>query len=258
MPAAVEVFSKGLDRHHGDPGIWQGLSSAYSRMGDRERALDVCTRAIERLPDKSELRCDKATLLVQYERYTESLRVCHQALDVWPQSGSILTVKGLALVALNKLEEALQTYTRAIALEEESIAAHCGMSNTLLEMGQLEESEQVLRKLVERSIRPHAQWNLIGNYFLAEGFKKRATFCSVECPQALKALNQSLQLCTDPRSLYSRACAYALMGLVHEAMSDLEQSIELRPTLRQLAKYDPDLVSLRNENRLQAILSSAG
>lgn len=68
-----------------------------------------------------------------------------------------------------------------------------------------------------------------------------------------------LSLDDSPRSrgtvLYNRACFYALTGNKPQALEFLKQGIEHRSDLKQWAKEDPDLISLRDEPQFIALLA---
>jgi len=68
-----------------------------------------------------------------------------------------------------------------------------------------------------------------------------------------------LSLDDSPRSrgtvLYNRACLYALSGNKTQAFEYLERGITHRPDLKQWAKEDSDLVSLRDEPKFTSLLA---
>jgi len=63
----------------------------------------------------------------------------------------------------------------------------------------------------------------------------------VECARA------TLEAANSPAPLYNLACCEALGGMKEDAIGHLRTAIELRPSLRDLAKEDTDLDPLREE-----------
>jgi tetratricopeptide (TPR) repeat protein len=77
--------------------------------------------------------------------------------------------------------------------------------------------------------------------------------------EALDAVDQALKI--DPKkveALYNRACYLALLGGdVGSIADDLKKSFELSPPLREIAKTDHDLDSVRNDMKIKELIEVA-
>jgi tetratricopeptide (TPR) repeat protein len=77
--------------------------------------------------------------------------------------------------------------------------------------------------------------------------------------KAVADYNEAIRL--DPRfgwAHYNKACAYALMGKQDQALEALEQAFRSGIEDLKLLRTDPDLASIRNDPRYQALVSRVG
>lgn len=69
--------------------------------------------------------------------------------------------------------------------------------------------------------------------------------------------NRALEIAPDnSHALYQRACAYAEMGLEHDALKDLARAIEQSESLRKHAYHDESFASLREQNEFIELVGS--
>ena len=75
-----------------------------------------------------------------------------------------------------------------------------------------------------------------------------------EYSKALKHLEQALHHNPSATNLYNVACLKARLGKTKDALSYLKKALHLKPSLKELALKDKDLISLRSHQMFQNIL----
>lgn len=81
----------------------------------------------------------------------------------------------------------------------------------------------------------------------------------------LKEFHWALSICNrvldmddkNQDAFYQRACAYACLGVVDQAINDLEKAIEGRSSLRELASEEDDFENIRNNERFDTLINNA-
>ncbi len=107
---------------------WYQLGAIAVEEGDFERALSSIDCGLELEPDHPELWCEKGYILGRLERHEEALQ-CYlraaTARDWAPQShiARALRGQGVELIDLGRLDEAEDVLRRALELEPESDVA---------------------------------------------------------------------------------------------------------------------------------------
>lgn len=93
---------------------------------------------------------------------------------------------------------------------------------------------------------------------VVDGYLKLGDTAAVDL-LADQMVTDILSLDDSPRSrgttIYNRACFYALAGSRNKALESLRESMVYRPDLKQWAKEDTDLVSLRDDPEFIALLA---
>lgn len=92
----------------------------------------------------------------------------------------------------------------------------------------------------------------VGEYYLEHAQTDRALALHTHAVATARYLDAPPQACG--MAVYSLACVQAQLGLLDRAAGNVRSAVELNSDLREKAASDPDLVSLRDSERLASLV----
>jgi len=265
-----------------------------SRKKSFEYARQMFTRAIEIDPEYAlayaGVASSSALIHMYYPTSEGNLeqadRASLRALELDPQLADAHAARGLALFLMKRLDEAEVEFKTAMRLDAKQYEARYFYARACFQQGKLaaaarlfEEAAQV-REDYQAAFFAAQSHEALGNRAEAEaGYRgalevvEKHMELNPDDPRA--ATMRAVSLCRlgqqeeglhwaeralaiDPEDAgvrYNVACLYALEGMADKAISCLEDAIRVGFGNRDWIEHDPDLASLRDHPRFQALLS---
>jgi len=230
------------------------LHSSHGRTGGGEAALD---RALALNPDLAEARALKARVLSRAGRQEEAATEIALALRLDPESYEVNYRFALISYSQGRLAEAVPYFEKATALIETATGAPSMLMSCYTALGDGENARRIARIALERAERVVAADRSNGNAMVT-GVGALAALG--EADRAKDWMRRALLI--DPDNLnmrYNFACTLAAWLGDPEAAVDMLGPVLERDAgwLVRSAPTDPDLASLREDPRFQAMLAAA-
>ena len=231
------------------------LHRGHGRSGDGgQAALD---RALALNPDLAEARALKARILSNDGRQDEAAAEIAIALQLDPESFEVNQRAASVSYAQGRLEDAIRYCEKAAALFESDLAAPQMLLSCYTALGDGENIRRVATIALERAEKAVAQDR---NNGFAMGVGVFALAAQGETDRAKDWMDRALLI--DPENMMMR---YNFACMLAASLGDSEAALGmLGPVLEQdpgghvhSAKTDPDLGSLRDDSRFQAMVAAA-
>ncbi len=140
LDQARQGFQKALQQDPKNPTALLGLAQYHTRLGERQKALEVYHRYLQYYPQDIQARHQLALVHAQWKDWESAVRWCDEALRLDPESRNIRKTKGFCLARAGRYDEALATFREIMP---ESLARY-HLARVLEHMGQVEASRQQL------------------------------------------------------------------------------------------------------------------
>jgi tetratricopeptide (TPR) repeat protein len=167
-----------LCRNNGnDAEAWFLHGAVRAQLGDLERAIECCRRALEIRPGYVEARYNLAQALMHKERWEEAAECLLHVLRHRPGHADACNNLGYALQRLGRHAEAVTYHERALEIDPGKTEAAVSLGTALLGLGRRDEAERAFNAALR--MRPdyaEAHYNL-GLVFLARGDLPNAIGC---------------------------------------------------------------------------------
>jgi adenylate cyclase len=260
--AMERLCRRALDLDPGYAQAWTLLAFAqYSLHRNHRRASDGGEAALDRAmalnPDLAEARSQKAAMLSHAGRHDEAAAEISAALRLDPESFEVNSRAAHIIFNQGRLADAARLWEKAAALVETDLAAPTMLVSCYTALGDRENARRVARISLERAEKVIAHDRGNG---LAMGVRVTALAALGETEQAKEWMNRALLI--DPDNLHLRynfACDLADRLNEPAAALDMLALVLERDTgvLLRVLNTDPDLASLRDDPRLQAMVAAA-
>ena len=147
---------------------------------------------------------------------------------------------------LKMFDEALREVDAALALEPNQPQAIAMKSAVLWHLNRLKEAEPFVAKLAEMNPRDSGIW--INLAYIRR--RTQSLDAAVDTLQHVFEINPR-----DPLAHFNMACYRAVQHHTQEAIELLRNAVHLDPKLKNLAKAEPDLSSLRSLPEFQKLIN---
>jgi TolB-like protein/Flp pilus assembly protein TadD len=220
------------------------------------------------------------------EDAAEALSASAQALVLRPDLAEAHAARANALSLSGDLPGAEQEYGIAIDLNPRLFDPHYSYARTCLEHGRMEDAARLLERATELQPEDYQSRSLLGMVYAGLGLPEKARAWHQEAvtvgtrrlerdpddvravyltglslirmderERGLEWVERARQMDPgDGGTLYNIACAYAVAGRPEQALETLELALDKAVTNLAWIANDPDLVSLRDTPRFQALL----
>jgi len=229
-------------------------------------------------------------LYMYFESTRENLREAEaasaRAVEIDPESAAAHASRGLALSLSDKYDDSAREFETAIELDPKLFEGHYFYARSLFAQGELQEAAPRFAKAAE--VNPEDYQAPILLALVHGGLKQEEHFQRTSL-EAVEKVERHLELQPDdhralemggalqarvgnaekarawigrattidpdnPSVWYNAACAYAMIGEVDEAIDALENSIGSGLADVRWIENDPDLESLRDNERFKELL----
>jgi TolB-like protein/Tfp pilus assembly protein PilF len=255
---ALEMYQRAIESDPDFALAWAGVADCYTTLnmyypseGDVEQADAASLRALELDPELAEAHAARAWALSLGERYDEAEREFQAAIALDPQLFEAKYFYARTCFQQGKLEDAARFFEEACRVRED-YQARFFAAQSLAALQRNAEAEAAYRRALEVA-EDHLALN--------PDDPRAATMCAVslcrlgEPEEGLRWAERALQV--DPEDAgvrYNVACLYAVDRQTDRAISCLEEAIERGFWRRDWIEQDPDLDSLRDDPRFQALM----
>ena len=259
---ARQMFNKAIEL---DPdyalaytGVADSSSLLYTYFDARDfnlrQADKASKKALELEPELAEAHVARGIVTSLTHNFAEAEEAFEKAMKLEPKMFEAAYWYGMGLQAEGRFEDAVRMFERASVLRPEDYQAAHFLGQAYKALGMKEQMQAQLRRglrLMEGSLELNPDDARAAN--LAAGVN--ASIGEVDL--AIKYAERSLAIDPeDPMLLYNVACTYASLGRNEEAISCLERSVEKGFGHREWIDNDPDLNSIRDNPRYQAIVDA--
>lgn len=210
--------------------IENGLALVAHREGHVAKAIDLCSRGLERLdrnlPPTSH-RLHRSVLLYNIAQVYHSARHFEKAVEFYsaamemdPNYADYYNERGGAFFSLNRIEEAIDDYHRAIDLSPPFPEVWTNLGQAYKKVGDLQAAITAYTRAID--LDPDVVLPYLGRAQCFESFEK--------WDDALTDYSEALRIDPDqPYTLSNRAVILFEAGMLMEALKDLDRAIDLAP-----------------------------
>ena len=217
------------------------------------QAESASRRALKLDPDLAEAHASRGLTLAYQRRFDDAAQEFERAMELDPSLYEAPWYYARSLQAEGKLERAVKLYEHAAELRVDDYQALSHASVSYEGLGRRDEALNAARRAVQAmeralSLNPGDSRAL---YLGAIALERLG-----ESQRGEEWARRAVQTDpTHPLMLYNVACFHAVAGRTAIALDHLERSIELGMRNRDWLMTDPDLVSIRDHSRFQALLA---
>jgi len=259
---AGQMFTRATELDPGYALAWAGIADALSFLAhhyqDESTArhleqADVASRkAVELDPELAEAHAARGSALMLTDRFDEAEREFARAIELDPSQFEARYFHARACYQRGELDRALELFQEAGRIREDHEALYFA-AQTLSALDRPEEAGPAYRRAL-----PALEQHLALNPDDARGATMAAVACSRlgDRARAFEWADQATAV--DPNDAavcYNVACMFALEGETDRAIRNLECAFRVGFAHRDWVEHDPDLESLRDDPRFQALLA---
>ena len=239
---------------------YAGIGDAYSHLyryaeatqENVRRAVEASERAVALDPDSAEARASHGLAMFISDDYAAAEREFSRAIELNPNLWEPYYYFGLAWSSKGEFEKAIEMYKKAMEVNPADYQAPIFIAQSYASLGRkhdemkarLASLEQIQRHL---DMNPHDTRAL---YVGANQFANVGEFAKAQ-ELAERALGRDQE---EPVVLDNVACFYAMKGDTDRAMELLERAVQNGWGDKAWLETDPDLDSLRDDGRFQALM----
>ena len=261
---AQEMFRGAIDIDSAYALAWAGLAASgaqaaqlypgsSSAEADLEEADRASARALELDADLAEAHAVRGFTLFQLQRFDEAETALEKAIALDPRQFEAHFFYGRASFAQGKFEDAARQFTAASEIRPDHEAAFFA-ALSLEALGRSEESRVLYRAGLEIAAE-HMELNPDDSRAASLGAIAHGRVGNRE--EGVEWAERALAIDpTDAGIKYNVACFYAIEGESDRAIDILGQALDAGFGRRDWLDNDPDLDSLRDDDRFRALLDS--
>lgn len=239
-------------------GVADASSLLYTYFDARDfnlrQADKASKKALELEPELAEAHVSRGLVASLTHHFAEAEEAFQKAMKMEPKMFEAAYWYAMGLQAEGRFEDAVKMFERATVLRPEDYQAAHLLGQAYGSLGKPLEREASQRrglKLMESGLELNPDdaraANLASSVYASLGEKELA----------IKYAERSLAIDPeDPMLLYNVACTYATLGRREEAISCLERAVDKGFGHREWIDNDPDLKSIRESPRYQAIVDA--
>jgi adenylate cyclase len=257
---ARQMFERAVKIDANFATAWAGLANTYVdlfRWGRKPRDLEEAQRASERAlklnPNSADAHVSVGQALAIQRRFLEAAIAFDRAIKEDPTLFEAYYLYGRLLFESGEVEKALKMFEKAQAARPDDFESRVLWAQALTELGRRDEARRANEVAVE-SIEKHLELN--PDEARAYSLGASVLIRLGQTDRSKQWTQQAMTLApNDPLVLYNAACNFALLGETNHALDGLERAIEAGVAVGDWIKHDPDVDTLRDHPRFQAIMA---
>ena len=257
---ARQMFERAVKIDPDFAAAWAGLANTYVdlfRWGRKPQDLEEAQRASQHAlqldPNSAEAHVSVGQALAIQRRFVEAAIAFDRAIKEDPTLFEAYYLYGRALFESGDVEKAVKMFEKAQAARPEDFESRVLWAQALTELGCRDEARRANELAVE-SIEKHLELN--PDEARAYSLGASVLIRLGQTDRSKQWTHQAMTLApNDPLVLYNAACNFALLGETNHALDGLERAIEAGVAVGDWIKHDPDVDSLRDHPRFQAIMT---
>jgi serine/threonine-protein kinase len=220
----------------------------YLWRGQKQKARDEVARMRREAPNEAVVYFVKGTLHRLDGEYDRALRSYDRLVHLDPASFVVVSYnRALIFLYKGKREDAMRELDRAASVEANNPLLRTIRAVTMYYSGQVDAAADLLREVIEQNPNLHGVRPFLAMCLSAQGAHETAR----------AQLNDDVlrNASVDPDIAYAVASVFALEGERDQAFEWLGRSKALGNENKPLFQNDPNLVSLREDERFAALLA---
>ncbi len=250
---AEKAYQKAIELR---PQYWASYSWIavfYNRYHQYSKAIEYFYKALGLSPDNAQVYYSLALAFLNDGQYDNAIRAIQKSFELRPYLARPYANLGLIYLRARRYSEAVVPFEKAAAIEKDNQVVTGNLARIYSLTGQTDKARQEYElaiqqaeKLLLQNPRDHAVHILLGRYYAMIG----------KSPEAVSHVSLALSLNPgDPHYLTIAAVAYVRLGDRTNALSALEQAVQLGYTPVQI-RGEPELDALDSEPRFVALMAS--
>jgi serine/threonine protein kinase/tetratricopeptide (TPR) repeat protein len=225
-----------------------------STAANLEQADEASRRALELDPMLPEAHASRGLAASLKKNYDEAARELDTAIRLDPSLFEPYYFRARNFYAQGMLAEAVQWFESASRVNPEDYQSPMLMASALHGLNRAEDAHTAYRRGLAAAQK----------HLLLYPEDARALYFGANALSQIGDRERSLEWAgraqkiepDEPQVLYNIACVYALLGETDRALSCLEHSVTRGWFQREWMLHDPDLASIREHPRFQALIAS--
>ncbi|MCX8036297.1 MAG: tetratricopeptide repeat protein [Candidatus Sumerlaeia bacterium] len=145
--SALAILDDTIRKWPNNPNVYLGRACAYEDLGDSDRQIADCNKAIELLPTYAHAYVNRGNAYADKGDYARALADYSKALEINPRLAEAYNNRGLIYAQLGDVQRALDEYTRALAINPQHIEAHANRALLFIRQGDLARAQADLDAL---------------------------------------------------------------------------------------------------------------
>lgn len=186
----------------------------------------------------------ETTLTAEREINQEEEHLTKQ-IEINPRSATTWEALGTLYKTAGRYEEAVQAFKQAIAIAPETVSYHHNLGLVYAAQGNNEEAFKTFQEVLELDPNHSLTHASLGGYYKKTGLEELAQ----------KHIGKAMKYIYESENEYNRACLDAICGNTDRAIQLLRVALENRQTYVDWVLNDPDLDSLRGDERFRNLVS---
>jgi non-specific serine/threonine protein kinase len=258
---ARKMFARAIEIDPSYASAYAGLADCYSYLymfwevsEENSREADRASRkAVELDPELAEAHVARGVAESLEQQREAAEAEFEEAIRLNPRMFEAYYFSARGYYAAGKLEQAVDGFRKAMEARPEDYQSPSLLGSALAGLGRKDESDAAYRQVLE----------LAGKHLQLHPGDARALYFSAIAlcqlgereDQALEWAARALAMDPDePQVLYNVGCVYALLGRADKAIDRIAETIAHGGWWRTWARNDPDLVTLHDHPRFQALV----
>ena len=218
---AIQDYDKAIELNPNYATAYNNRGESYRHLGQYERAIQDYDKAIELNPNDDYAYNNRGISYNDLGQYERAIQDYDKAIELNPNFDWAYNNRGVAYQNLGQYERAIQDYDKAIELNPNLAMSYNNRGADYKELGQYERAMQDYDKAIESDPK----------YVYAYGNRGEAYYDLKNYKQALVDLNKSIELGLSGKDLgeilYYRGLCYQATGNKSKAKADFAKAKEL-------------------------------
>jgi excisionase family DNA binding protein len=217
---AIADYDKALELDAQYVGAYINRGNAYLDLGNKEQSLADFSKAIELDPKDPEAYLSRAGAYIQMGDLKLAIADLSKVIELDPEDMSAYHSRGIVFALMDDLNEAIIDFNKAIELSPKNAIPYASRGLAYAEIGNLKGAITEFTKAI----------NLDRNYDNAYSYRGRAYHNLGKCQRAITDYDKAIELDPDDvYSYYNRGIAYFDLSEYQQAIADYGKAIELEP-----------------------------